>query len=270
MIDQLKTPISKQNFSNETPIIRRPNELETPQDKANFNDRTPIIRRLGGSTENLPLHENHEGTPIIRRLTELNSESSNSEEDIADQSEDASTKLITEDHDQDDMTNILSKVNIAADTSDDSKSANLSNFNFSTMEFETEKSPEKSMVSEDGSSTAYKAVEPEIIEFSSDEEETQEFEWESIKLNKRALFTDSTPLRCSVFSPIQQEVAVGSNSKLLRVFDYQKLSDSGESHNISEFQPILVKSDVHDASIYCVDYSHNGNLLATGSNDKGD
>ena len=52
---------------------------------------------------------------------------------------------------------------------------------------------------------------------------------------------------------------VGSNTKCLRIFN----------HPINgALSPFFELPNLHDASIYCVDYSPSGNFLATGSNDK--
>ena len=59
---------------------------------------------------------------------------------------------------------------------------------------------------------------------------------------------------------------VGSNSKMARIFDYGMVRDSPEE--IYNLEPILTKDNIHDASIYCADFTHDGALLASGSNDK--
>ena len=69
-----------------------------------------------------------------------------------------------------------------------------------------------------------------------------------------------------MFNPNKSEVDVGSNSKLPRLFDYSSIPTNPEK--LIKLEPTITKSDVHDASIYFVDYSSDGSLLATGSNDK--
>lgn len=44
---------------------------------------------------------------------------------------------------------------------------------------------------------------------------------------------------------------------------------SPETYSSSHSMPILrEKNNHHLGSIYCIDWSHSGNLIATGSNDK--
>ena len=65
-----------------------------------------------------------------------------------------------------------------------------------------------------------------------------------------------------LFSTIDSSFYVGSNTKALRRFARPSLENPGSLNTLHEI------NDVHDASIYCLDISPNGQFIATGSNDK--
>ncbi|XP_077370153.1 WD repeat-containing protein 47 [Festucalex cinctus] len=79
---------------------------------------------------------------------------------------------------------------------------------------------------------------------------------------------DTQAVRAVSFHPSGALYAVGSNSKTLRVCAYpETLDTSGLS---PAKQPVVrfKRNKHHKGSIYCVAWSHCGQLLATGSNDK--
>ncbi|XP_069013293.1 WD repeat-containing protein 47 isoform X2 [Embiotoca jacksoni] len=79
---------------------------------------------------------------------------------------------------------------------------------------------------------------------------------------------DTQAIRAVAFHPSGNLYAVGSNSKTLRVCAYPELLDPS---NLSPTkQPVVrfKRNKHHKGSIYCVAWSHCGQLLATGSNDK--
>ncbi|KAF3690789.1 WD repeat-containing protein 47 Neuronal enriched MAP-interacting protein [Channa argus] len=79
---------------------------------------------------------------------------------------------------------------------------------------------------------------------------------------------DTQAVRAVAFHPSGALYAVGSNSKTLRVCAYpETLVTSGSS---AVKQPVVRfrRNKHHKGSIYCVAWSHCGQLLATGSNDK--
>uniref|UniRef100_A0A8C2ZYA6 WD repeat domain 47b n=1 Tax=Cyclopterus lumpus TaxID=8103 RepID=A0A8C2ZYA6_CYCLU len=86
-----------------------------------------------------------------------------------------------------------------------------------------------------------------------------------VKVNQ---LEDTQAVRAVAFHPYGALYAVGSNSKTLRVCGYP------ETLNISGCgavkQPVVRfrRNKHHKGSIYCVAWSHCGQLLATGSNDK--
>uniref|UniRef100_A0A8C5QJW2 WD repeat domain 47 n=1 Tax=Leptobrachium leishanense TaxID=445787 RepID=A0A8C5QJW2_9ANUR len=79
---------------------------------------------------------------------------------------------------------------------------------------------------------------------------------------------DTQAVRAVAFHPSGSLYAVGSNSKTLRVCAYPDLIDSSTENNT--LQPVVrfKRNKHHKGSIYCVAWSHCGQLLATGSNDK--
>ncbi|XP_041659026.1 WD repeat-containing protein 47 isoform X2 [Cheilinus undulatus] len=78
---------------------------------------------------------------------------------------------------------------------------------------------------------------------------------------------DTQAVRAVAFHPSGALYAVGSNSKTLRVCAYPENIDPSSSPTK---QPVVrfKRNKHHKGSIYCVAWSHCGQLLATGSNDK--
>ncbi|XP_014218951.1 WD repeat-containing protein 47-like isoform X2 [Copidosoma floridanum] len=86
---------------------------------------------------------------------------------------------------------------------------------------------------------------------------------------------DVQAVRCAEFHPSGKLYAVGSNSKTLRICPYPKLDDiryaaytRREDHKT--YQPIVLfkRTRHHKGSIYCLAWNPDGQLMATGSNDK--
>ncbi|XP_029355904.1 WD repeat-containing protein 47-like isoform X1 [Echeneis naucrates] len=85
---------------------------------------------------------------------------------------------------------------------------------------------------------------------------------------KLSQLEDTQAVRAVAFHPSGRLYAVGSNSKTLRVCAYpESLTTSGSG---AVKQPVMRfrRNKHHKGSIYCVAWSHCGQLLATGSNDK--
>ena len=86
------------------------------------------------------------------------------------------------------------------------------------------------------------------------------------------IIEDSHPIRTSCFSPKGDCLAIGTNSKCLKIYSL--------SHVLSDFKKyikitsktkmplIFEQKNHHMGSIYCLDWSVSGRLLASGSNDK--
>ncbi|KAK7889812.1 hypothetical protein WMY93_025372 [Mugilogobius chulae] len=79
---------------------------------------------------------------------------------------------------------------------------------------------------------------------------------------------DTQALRAVAFNPSGSLYAVGSNSKTLRVCAYPDSLSTSSPGIIKQAVVRFRRNKHHKGSIYCVAWSHCGQLLATGSNDK--
>ncbi|KYN13337.1 WD repeat-containing protein 47 [Trachymyrmex cornetzi] len=79
---------------------------------------------------------------------------------------------------------------------------------------------------------------------------------------------DVQAIRCAEFHPHGKLYAVGSNSKTLRICAYPKLHDVREDHQTYQPTVLFKRTKHHKGSIYCLAWTPDGRLIATGSNDK--
>uniref|UniRef100_A0A3Q4G967 WD repeat domain 47b n=1 Tax=Neolamprologus brichardi TaxID=32507 RepID=A0A3Q4G967_NEOBR len=79
---------------------------------------------------------------------------------------------------------------------------------------------------------------------------------------------DTQAVRAVAFHPAGALYAVGSNSKTLRVCAYPETLTASGSGGAKQPAVRFRRNKHHKGSIYCVAWSHCGQLLATGSNDK--
>ncbi|XP_034567615.1 WD repeat-containing protein 47-like [Notolabrus celidotus] len=86
-----------------------------------------------------------------------------------------------------------------------------------------------------------------------------------VKVNQ---LEDTQAVRAVAFHPAGSLYAVGSNSKTLRVCAYPDTLSPSASSAIKQPAVRFRRNKHHKGSIYCVAWSHCGQLLATGSNDK--
>jgi WD40 repeat protein len=83
--------------------------------------------------------------------------------------------------------------------------------------------------------------------------------------------SDTHPIRAAIFSADGEYFAIGTNSKSLRIYSMKSLlvQDPSKTVPTSHEIPILYeRRNHHLGSIYCIDWSRSGKLIATGSNDK--
>ena len=90
-----------------------------------------------------------------------------------------------------------------------------------------------------------------------------------------SLIVDSKAIRALSFSQNGKILTIGTNSKSLKLYDFTPINDKFLMHNNNsssdEFislKLLFEKPNHHAGSIYCLDFSPNDKLIATGSNDK--
>uniref|UniRef100_A0A3P8WBB9 WD repeat domain 47 n=1 Tax=Cynoglossus semilaevis TaxID=244447 RepID=A0A3P8WBB9_CYNSE len=86
-----------------------------------------------------------------------------------------------------------------------------------------------------------------------------------VKVNQ---LEDTQAVRAVAFHPSGSLYAVGSNSKTLRVCAYPENPVPSGSAAVKQPLVRFRRNKHHKGSIYCIAWSHCGQLLATGSNDK--
>jgi len=83
---------------------------------------------------------------------------------------------------------------------------------------------------------------------------------------------DSHPIRTSCFSPKGDCLAIGTNSRSLKIYSLSHVLSNFKKYsgiNTSTKMPLIFEQKNHHlGSLYCLDWSVSGRLLASGSNDK--
>ena len=106
------------------------------------------------------------------------------------------------------------------------------------------------------------------------EEERKQVKIDVKKLSQRAVILDKQPIRACCFSPEGELLAIGTNSMTLKICSLKdvvySLDDKYQCQldNTLDLPVVLEQRKYHNGSIYSVDWSHTGRLIATGSNDK--
>ena len=98
---------------------------------------------------------------------------------------------------------------------------------------------------------------------------TKSIDLSSLSLSTQ--ITDSNIIRTCCYSPKGDYVAIGTNSKSIKIFGLKdSLNDFINHRTIGNKNIPLVfeQKNHHDGSIYCINWSVSGRLLASGSNDK--
>lgn len=95
----------------------------------------------------------------------------------------------------------------------------------------------------------------------------------SFKLN--LMITDTNPIRTSCFSSKGEFFALGTNSRSLKIYDMKNVLNQFNTksipinNNSNATMPLVFeKANHHLGSLYCLDWSTSGKLIASGSNDK--
>ena len=112
------------------------------------------------------------------------------------------------------------------------------------------------------------------------------YNYDITTLALKKVIEDTHPIRCCCFSPKGEYFAIGTNSKSLKIFDLSFILDSINKRNFyskniknnnnitnnknykETIGMIYEQKNYHLGSIYSIDWSSSGKLLATGSNDK--
>ena len=116
------------------------------------------------------------------------------------------------------------------------------------------------------------------------------YNYDITTLSLKKVIEDSHPIRCCCFSPKGEYFAIGTNSKSLKIYDlsyildnftkrnniYSQLNNnnnatsllSNSKLNKEAIGIIFEQKEHHHGSVFCIDWSPSGKLLATGSNDK--
>jgi WD40 repeat protein len=86
------------------------------------------------------------------------------------------------------------------------------------------------------------------------------------------IIEDSHPIRTSCFSPKGDCLAIGTNSRSLKIYSLSHVLSNFKKYtgiNSNTKMPLIFEQKNHHlGSLYCLDWSVSGRLLASGSNDK--
>ena len=100
-------------------------------------------------------------------------------------------------------------------------------------------------------------------------------------LAQKAILIDSQPIRTACFSPNGNYIALGTNSKSIKICSLPNLQDDeeedevgasqyygAEKQRIQKLQILFENDNHHNGSLYCIDWSRSQRLIASGSNDR--
>ena len=116
------------------------------------------------------------------------------------------------------------------------------------------------------------------------------YNYDITSLSLKKVIEDSHPIRCCCFNPKGEYFAIGTNSKCIKIYDlsyilesftkrnniYAQLNNNNNTTNMlsnsklnkETIGMIFEQKNHHHGSIFSIDWSSSGKLIATGSNDK--
>ena len=100
------------------------------------------------------------------------------------------------------------------------------------------------------------------------------YSYDPSSYSMESLLVDSHAIRAISFSNNGKILSLGTNSKSLKLYDFSPINEKFLRHNNSSTEDFISlkllfeKPNHHAGSIYCLDFSPNDKLIATGSNDK--
>ena len=118
------------------------------------------------------------------------------------------------------------------------------------------------------------------------------YNYDITSLTLKKVISDTHPIRCCCFSPKGDYFAIGTNSKSVKIFDLNNILDTftKKSNDLYNQNPpnknntnsllansklnkesislVFEQKNYHFGSIFSIDWSPSGRLIATGSNDK--
>ena len=167
----------------------------------------------------------------------------------------------------------MNNININNNINNNNNNNNNNNFNYNynditPNEYSISKDQDKSNMSNNNITTNNLIEDYSLI--GNGYKTYSKYEISSFSLSK--IILDSHPIRTSCFSPKGDYFSIGTNSKSIKIFSLNNILQNFRSYKKITKETSLPKlfeqKNHHLGSIYCLDWSVSGRLLASGSNDK--